>query len=235
MCVHLIPARAGNSKEILGREITSKGDLMRRGVAFLVGCIVLTAGAPPVSAGGPGWKIFGPYSAKQPQICFYSSADFTRSNNIIKVWTKCLDKKDLFKAADDDTTGTLSDTVAEKIARSYVPPIASVEHLEGDQFIDAVIDEELATTGGLRPLKTVLLEVDCAKKRTREISSSAPVDGQLRTSDTPKDWQRVSPLSEGSSLSRLLCANSPRVRSQLRYASHAATRAYRHYRSTVPR
>jgi hypothetical protein len=201
----------------------------------LVGFIVIIAVAPPVSAGGPGWRIFGPYSARQAEICFYSSADVSRSKNIRKVWTKCLDRNDLSKAAKDDATGALSDTVADKIAHSYVPPIASVEHLEGDQFIDAVFDEELANTGNLRPLRTALLEVDCATKRTREISSLAPVDGQLRTSDTPQAWQSVSPLSAVSSLSSLLCASSPKTRSPVRYATHAAARSRWRHRSNVPR
>lgn len=208
---------------------------MRLSFTALVGCVVIIAAALPVSAGGPGWRIFGPYSAKQAEICFYSSADVSRSKNIRKVWTKCLDRNDLSKAAKDDTTGALSDTVADKIAHSYVPPVANVEHLEGDQFIDAVFDEELANKGNLRPLRTALLEVDCAAKRTREISSLAPVDGQLRTFDTPQDWQSVSPLSGVSSLSRLLCANSPKTRSPVQYATHTAARSRWRHRSNAPR
>jgi hypothetical protein len=211
------------------------GVIVRHVVFLLVGCIVLTAETPPALAEGSGWRVFGPYSIKQPEICFYGSADVYRSNNVFKVWTKCLARDDLNKAVKNDATGTLSDTVAAKIAHSYVPPVASFQHLEGDQFIDAVIDEELANTGSLRPLKTVLLEVDCAKKRTREISSIALGDGQIRTSDTPKDWQSLSPLSGASSLSRILCVTPSKGRSQTRYASHAAMRSYRHYRSTAPR
>jgi hypothetical protein len=105
-----------------------------------------------------------------------------------------------------------------------VPSVARVEHLEGDQFIDAVFDEELANTGNLRPFRTVLLEVDCTKKKMREISSIKPADGQLRTSDTPQDWPSVTPVGGGSSLSVLLCGNPPGIRSPVRYATHAAAK-----------
>ena len=47
----------------------------------------------------------------------------------------------------EDSTGSLSDIAAEKIAHDYVPPIAKVKALGGDQIIDAVIDEELANNG----------------------------------------------------------------------------------------
>jgi hypothetical protein len=61
------------------------------------------------------------------------------------------------------------------------------------------------------------------------------VDGQLRTSDTPQDWQSVSPLSGVSSLSRLLCANSPKTRSPVQYATHTAARSRWRHRSDAPR
>jgi hypothetical protein len=204
---------------------------VRRRVVALVGCVVLIVGTLPVSAAGPAWRIFGPYSAKLPETCFYNSADISRSENIRTAWTKCLDRNDLNKAVKNDTTGALSDIVADKIAHSYVPSVARVEHLEGDQFIDAVFDEELANTGNLRPLRTVLLEVDCTKKKMREISSIKPADGQLRMSDTPQDWRSVTPVGGGSSLSVLLCGNPPSIRSPVRYATHAAARSHRRYRS----
>jgi hypothetical protein len=208
---------------------------VRYGVAALVGCIVLIAGAVPVTAGGPGWRIFGPYSAKLPETCFYNSVDVSRSKNIRTVWTKCLGRNDLNKAVKNDTTGTLSDTVADKIARNYVPSIAKVEHLEGDQFIDAVFDEELANTGGVQPLRTVLFEVDCAEKKIREVSSLKPADGQLRTSDMPQDWHGVTPVAGGSSLLVILCGKPSGVHSSVRYATRAAARLHRRYPPNVPR
>jgi hypothetical protein len=144
-------------------------------------------------------------------------------------------RNDQNKAVKADTTGTLSDSVADKIAHKYAPPVAKVEHLEGDQFIDAVFDEELANTGNLRPLKTVLLEVDCGKKRMREISSLVPSDGGLRTSDSPQDWHNVPANGRNSSLSVLLRGSPPRVHSPVRYATRAAARSRWPYRSSIPR
>ena len=45
-------------------------------------------------------------------------------------------------------------------------PLAAVSALEGDQIVDVAIDEELANTGDIRPLATVLREIVCAKGRT---------------------------------------------------------------------
>ena len=105
--------------------------------------------------------------------------------------------------------GSLSDIAAEKIAHDYVPPITKVKAWEGDQIIDAVIDEELANNGNIRPLVTALREIDCAKRRARELSVIIPVDGQVRSSDTPQDWHRVPNAGDLASLSKLLCPTPP--------------------------
>ena len=107
----------------------------------------------------------------------------------------------------------LSDIAAEKIAHDYVPPIAKVKAWEGDQIIDAVIDEELANNGNIRPLVTALREIDCAKRRARELSVINPIDGQVRSSDTPQDWHRVPNVGQLASLSKLLCTTPPALRS----------------------
>jgi hypothetical protein len=97
----------------------------------------------------------------------------------------------LNNAVKEDSTGSLSDIAAEKIAHDYVPPIAGIKALDGDQIVDAVMDEELANNGNIRPLVTVLREIDCAKRRARDLSIIKPVDGEVRSSDTPQDWHRV--------------------------------------------
>jgi len=209
---------------------------MTRTVAFLIGFAGLIAASLPTLAAGPGWKVLSSNPAKEPEVCFYGSANVFHSNDLFSVWTKCLDREDLNKAIKEDSTGTLSDIAAEKIAHDYVPPVASLRGLKGDQFIDADIDEELASNGNIRPLKTVLREIDCAKWRTRELSVIAPVDGEVRVSDAPQDWKRVPKLGDLASLSKLLCKNSP-PRSRVHWASYSrlATRSHWHRRSTVSR
>jgi hypothetical protein len=91
--------------------------------------------------------------------------------------------------------------------------------LEGDQIIDAIIDEELANNGNIRPLVTALREIDCVKRRARELSVIMPVDGQVRSSDTPQDWHRVPNVGDLASLSKLLCTTPPTLRSKVRWAS----------------
>jgi hypothetical protein len=185
---------------------------MKRSFACFIGSAALLSGAFPACAAGLGWKVLSYQSVKEPEVCFYGSADVYRANGLLSVWTKCLAKEDLENAVKADTTGSLSDVTAEKIARDYVPPIARLNALQGDQIVDAVMNEELASNGNIRPLVTALREIDCSKRRVRDLSVIKPVDGQLRSSDTPQDWHPVSSAGELASLSKLLCAHSAPVR-----------------------
>ena len=194
---------------------------MTRTIAFLVGCTALFSGDLHTCAAGLGWKVFSHQSVKEPEVCFYGSANVVRANGLLSVWTKCLAKEDLNSAAKEDSTGSLSDIAAEKIAHDYVPPIARVEALEGDQIIDAVIDEELANNANIRPLATALREIDCANRRARELSVIMPGNGQVRSSDTPQNWHRVPNVGDLASLSKLLCTTPPTLRSKARWTSRA--------------
>jgi hypothetical protein len=201
---------------------------MTRTIAFLFGCTALISGALPACASGLGWKVSSYQSVKEPEVCFYGSANVFRANGLLSVWTKCLAKADLDNAVREDSTGSLSDMAAEQIAHDYVPPIAGVKTLEGDQIVDAVIDEELANNGNIRPLVTALREIDCAKRRARDLSVIIPTDGQVRSSDTPQDWHRVPNVGDLASLSKLLCTTPPAVRSKARWASRARYGHRRH-------
>lgn len=194
---------------------------MTRTIVFLVGCTALISGDLPARAAGIGWKVFSHQSVKEPDVCFYGSANVVRANGLLGVWTKCVAKEDLENAVKEDSTGSLSDIAAEKIAHDYVPPIAKAKALEGDQIIDAVIDEELANNGNIRPLVTALREIDCANRRMRELSVITPADGQVRSSDAPQGWHRVLNVGDLASLSKLLCTTPPTLRSKARSASRA--------------
>jgi hypothetical protein len=53
------------------------------------------------------------------------------------------------------------------------------------KFMAYLID---ADNGNIRPLVTALREIDCSRRRVRDLSIIEPVDGQLLSSDTPLDW-----------------------------------------------
>jgi hypothetical protein len=188
---------------------------MKRTLAVLLGCAALASA--PASAAGSGWKVSIYQSVKQPEVCFYGSANVFRANGRLSVWTKCLAKSDLDSAVKADAIGSLSDIAADKIAHDYVPPLAGLGHLPGDQIVDAVMNEELANNGNIRPLVTALREIDCSKRRARELSVIVPVGGEIRTSDTPQDWHPVPNVGELASLSRLLCALPATVRPHRRW------------------
>jgi hypothetical protein len=194
---------------------------MTHTITFLVGCTVLICGALPTCAAGLGWKVLSYQSVKEPEVCFYGSANVYRANGLLSVWTKCLAKEDLDNAVKADSTGSLSDIAAEKIAHAYVPPIAGLSALQGDQIVDAVMDEELANNGNIRPLVTALREIDCAKRRARDLSVIIAADGQVRSSDASQDWQRVPNVGDLASLSKLLCATPPTPRLKARWSPRA--------------
>jgi len=62
---------------------------MTRTVAFLIGCTALISGALPTCAAGLVWKVLSPQSVKEPEVCFYASANVDRANGLPSVWTKC--------------------------------------------------------------------------------------------------------------------------------------------------
>ena len=168
----------------------------------------------PRTVAGLGWKVFSHQLAKEPEVCFYGSANVFRANGRLSVWTKCLGKADLDNAVKADAI----DMAAEKIAHDYTPPIAKLTTLQGDRIVDAVMNEELANNGSLRPLVTALREIDCSKRRARDLSIIIiPMDGQVHSSDTPQDWHPVPNIGELASLSRLLCAPPATVRPHQRW------------------
>jgi hypothetical protein len=175
------------------------------------------SGALPTHAGGLGWKISSYQSARVSEVCFYGSANVFRENGRVSVWTKCLAKADLDSAVKADSTGSLSDIAADKIAHDHIPPIARLSRLGGDQVVDAVMNEELANNGNIRPLVTALREIDCSKRRARELSVIVPLDGQVHSSDAPQDWHPVPNVGELASLSRLLCASPATIRPHRRW------------------
>src|SRR5262249_53666773 len=160
-------------------------------IAFLVGCTALICGALPTCAAGLGWKVLSYQSVKEPEVCFYGSANVYRANGLLSVWTKCLAKDDLDNAVKADSTGSLSDIAAEKITNFYSPPFEALNAVQGKQSVDAVSEKKLANTGNIRPFGTSFGKIDCKKSGARDFIFIIPADGQVRSSDAPQDWQRV--------------------------------------------
>ena len=48
---------------------------MTRTIAFLIGCIALISGDLSTCAAGLGWKVLSHQSVKEPEVCFYGSAN----------------------------------------------------------------------------------------------------------------------------------------------------------------
>src|SRR5262249_5215529 len=83
------------------------------------------------------WKVYGFASLSGAEICFYELRSIIRApDRHLRVWTKCLAQKDL-DAIDitREFSGRILEDTAQKVARSYVPPFATVENITADQSL----------------------------------------------------------------------------------------------------
>jgi len=71
---------------------------MTRTVALLISCSALISGVIPTCAAGLGWKVLSYEPVRRPEVCFYGSANVSRANGVVSVWTKCVAKEDLNNA-----------------------------------------------------------------------------------------------------------------------------------------
>ena len=85
-------------------------------------------------------------------------------------------------------------------------PIARIEVLDGSVALQTIIDEELANSGTIQPIATVLLEMDCIQRMSRQLTVILAVGGEVRSGDTPQDWLYIPAEGETASLFHLFCS-----------------------------
>jgi hypothetical protein len=171
-------------------------------VALLLWTVIPTAQALDVD-----WKVYG--WAFGDSVCFYDAKGLVRrSDGHIRVWTKCLAYKD-FDSIDpkEDPGKTIVENSAQKVLRSYVPPIAMVdETIDFDKSIGIAWLEESANLSNIEPVARIFYEINCSEGMSQELSISLrDKNGKRGYLDKPGDWTHISPESNGARLRKILC------------------------------
>ncbi len=150
------------------------------------------------------WHFYG--VTQDGTSLFYSSTDLSRTpDGHVQVWTKGL----LSKAVQREGDHLVKDKEAlKRIVASVVigaQPITSVQKLTQDEVTEVALEEEVANRGQLAPVMRILLEVDCAGKMVRSLSTYINKGGRSGSSEKPTEWDHVAPESTGETLYSLVC------------------------------
>jgi hypothetical protein len=151
------------------------------------------------------WKYYGQSNADEE--CFYDLRGAVQgAEDHIKVWTKCLHKKDV-EAIDikKEFGGKIVANAAHKVTSGYIPPIAAVEDASFDQAIDVTAIEEIADVASIQPSARIFYELDCRGAMLRELSIEVVTSGRTLTQSSASEWKYIAPETNGSRLKRMLC------------------------------
>ena len=170
------------------------------------------ASSTVAKASDTDWKLYGSSTVDgDTDLCFFDLRGAVRgTDNHIKVWIKCLRKRDT-ESIDrkKDYGGKIIDNVTRKMADRYVPPIALVEDTDFDQAIGVTTSEEIANLANLQASARIFYEIDCPKLMLRELSVEVvDVSGRRGSKHSASEWQYVSPETNGARLQKILCEKS---------------------------
>lgn len=155
------------------------------------------------------WKFYGTAPTDGGYgACFYDAKGIvSRPNGYLRVWTKCLPIKDIDSIdIKKDFDGKILENTAQKIIRSYVPPLATVETaIDFDQAMVITQYEETANLSSIQPLARIFYEINCSEQMLRELSISVRVEDKFGSRDRPEDWKYVAPETNGARMLKILC------------------------------
>jgi hypothetical protein len=173
----------------------------------VVACVAtfLVFASLPVQAAGPNWKLLSHESFMEPVVCFYQASDvFRAANGHVNVWTKCLSDADIDAAFFGHSLTNFSS--ARTADMNDDVSTARIEVLDGSAALRTIVDEELANSGTIKPIATVLLEIDCIQRMSRQLTVILALDGEVRSADAPQDWLHIPVEGETASLFHLFCS-----------------------------
>jgi hypothetical protein len=169
---------------------------------------LLFAGASSAQAADVDWKLYGTSTIKaETDICFYDSDGVTwKSDKLVRVWAKCLRQADIEKIDTNKGPGkAIIEESAQRVARHYLPPIATVEDANADQLVDFTFYEVVADLANVQPRGRIYYEINCSENMMRELSISFQTKGGISSKDEPLDWKYIAPETNASRLAKLLC------------------------------
>ena len=106
-----------------------------------------------------------------------------------------------------DLGKTIVANSAEKVARSYVPPIAMVDKsIDFDKSMGITGYEETANVSYIEPVARIFYEINCSEGMLQELSISVrDKSGKRGNRNKPTDWKYISPESNAARLQTILC------------------------------
>jgi hypothetical protein len=174
--------------------------------ATRIACLLaaLIGGTTIAFADDVDWRLYGGATVENtPEICFFDAKGVTQESvGQLRVWTKCLDQKELGNVLLDNAS---LEKVARKRLSGYVPPIVTIGVLKSDQIDAALIAEETANLDNIRPKSRILLEFNCVEQKVRTLSTYVRNNGQEGFSRKPGDWDYISPETNVAYLQKILC------------------------------
>jgi len=160
------------------------------------------------------WKLYGSTTLNgETSACFFDLKGAgpikASDGRLLRVWTKCLYKKDLDGInLKKDYDGKILGNAAKKMIDMYIPPIALVEDMNFDKATEIAVMEEAADIADIRPTARIFYELDCTKRMLRELSVDVEVRGKSVTSNSAAEWTHVAPETNGARLQKILCEKS---------------------------
>jgi len=154
------------------------------------------------------WKYYGRSTADAvTSECFFDLIRAVQgADDHIKVWTKCLHKKDV-EAVDIEKEfgGKIVENATHKVTSGYIPPIVAVEDASFDQAIDVTTIEEIADVASIQPSARIFYELDCGSVMLRELSIEVVAGGRTLSQHSAGEWKHIAPETNGSRLKKMLC------------------------------
>jgi hypothetical protein len=159
------------------------------------------------------WKLYGTVTTDgDTELCFFDLKGAIESpDRLIKVWTKCLHKKDMDGIdIEKEFGGKIVKNAARKMLDRYIPPIALVEEdVDFEKATEFAAFEEVADIANIEPSVRIFYEIDCSKTMLRELSVEiVNVGGKSGSSHTVSEWKYVPPETNGSRLEKILCGKT---------------------------
>jgi hypothetical protein len=154
------------------------------------------------------WKLYSSsIAAGGGNVCFYEERSVARRRGDVRVWTKCLARRDL-AAADAGRRNlpygrAVLDMAVSRRVYGYVPPILSLDTLDRKAVVTAIEYEAIADVGGLAPTSMTFYELNCRAARMRVVGGTEN-DRTL----SPSAWDTIAAKGMSSRLRRLMCGET---------------------------
>jgi hypothetical protein len=158
------------------------------------------------------WKAYGSSTVSgEANLCFFDLRGAVEvPDRHIKVWIKCLHRKDMERIdIEKDFGGKIASNAAKKMIDGYIPPFSLVEDTGFDQAMQIAAFEEIADVNNIPPVARIFYELDCPKTMLRQLSVEVvDVDGRSGSNHRASEWKYVAPETNGARLQKILCEKS---------------------------